>query len=99
MMKKKENITRRGFISKAAAIAAAPLILNPTYKSYARFRSNSINVGIIGLGNRASSAHIPTILKFPDVKIAALCDVRKEKLEGAAGKELISTGIPLSDRG
>ncbi|HDY89919.1 MAG TPA: Gfo/Idh/MocA family oxidoreductase, partial [bacterium] len=84
-MKKKENITRRDFISKGAMAAAAPLILNYNYNSFAKFKNNSINVGIIGLGNRASHAHIPTILKFPDVKIAALCDISKERLEGAAG--------------
>lgn len=82
-MKPKTDITRRDFIRKGAIAASAPLILNFTQKSFAQYSKRTINVGIIGTGGRGRNAHLRTCLKLPDVKITALCDIRKEELEKA----------------
>ena len=81
-MKAKSKITRRAFIHKSAAIATAPLILNYTDGSFQKIE-DVLNIGIIGLGGRAQGSHIPTCLKFPDIKIAAICDVKEERINEA----------------
>ena len=85
-MNKKENITRRDFICKSAIAASAPLGLNFTHNSFAKQSKETINVGIIGVGSRGQNAHIRTLLKFPDVKIAAICDIKEKRLEEALEK-------------
>lgn len=85
-MKTKSNITRRDFICKSAIAASAPLVLNFTHNSFAKQSKETINVGIIGVGSRGQNAHIRTLLKFPDVKIAAICDIKEKRLEEALEK-------------
>lgn len=80
-MKAKSKITRREFIQKGAAITTAPLILNYSHGSFAQEIKGVLNIGIIGLGGRAQGSHIPTLLKFPDVKIAAICDVKEVRIK------------------
>ncbi len=40
-----------------------------------------LNVGIVGCGVIAGQKHIPSLLKLPEVKIVALCDIVPEKAE------------------
>ena len=84
-MKAKSNITRREFIQKGAAITTVPLIMNSGYRSFVQKNNAVLKIGIIGLGGRAQSSHIPTCLKFPDIKIAAICDVKEERIKEATG--------------
>jgi predicted dehydrogenase len=46
--------------------------------------SKVFNVGIIGCGWIALDKHIPSMMKQPDAKIAALCDVKVERAAAAA---------------
>ena len=52
-----------------------------------------INVLIIGTASRAQSL-IRTMIQLPDVKIAALCDLQKTRMEKAA-KIITDAGLPL----
>jgi predicted dehydrogenase len=49
-----------------------------------------IKVGIIGVGGIAQTTHIPNLMKLEDVKIEAICDVNKEKLNFVGEKFNIS---------
>lgn len=83
-MKSKPKISRRGFIQKGAALASAPLVMNHSYRIFAG--QEKLNIAIIGLGGRGQNAHIRTCLKFPDVRIAAICDIREERINEALEK-------------
>ncbi|HEY3080192.1 MAG TPA: Gfo/Idh/MocA family oxidoreductase [Chloroflexota bacterium] len=49
-----------------------------------------VRVALIGAGNLASRYHYPSIASFPDVEIAAVCDLVREKAEAVAAR----FGIP-----
>lgn len=79
--------TRREFLKKSAlasAAVAAPLIL-PSRGRGQTPASEQIAVGIIGTGSIAQS-HLQTLLGFHDVRIAALCDVDRMRLDASAEK-------------
>jgi predicted dehydrogenase len=46
-------------------------------------RGSAINVGVIGTGNRGS-ADLASVLAQPDAKVAALCDIKPDRLDKAA---------------
>jgi predicted dehydrogenase len=78
-------MTRKEFIHKGAAIATAPLVLNYSRDGFAQ-DNDILNIGIIGLGGRGQNSHIRTCLKFPDVKIAAICDIKEKRIKEALEK-------------
>ena len=45
-----------------------------------------LRIGFIGAGRRANLAHYPSLAEMPDVEIAAICDLRKDRLEATADK-------------
>jgi virulence factor len=45
-----------------------------------------IRVGLIGAGGMANRVHYPSLAEFPDVEMAALCDLDEEKLQATAAK-------------
>ncbi len=45
-----------------------------------------LRIGFIGAGRRANVAHYPSLAEMPDVEIAAICDLRKDRLEATADK-------------
>jgi len=45
-----------------------------------------IKIGFIGAGVRANQAHYPSLAEMEDVEIAAICDLRKDRLEATADK-------------
>jgi len=47
---------------------------------------NKIKVGFIGAGSRANAAHYPSLAEMDDVEIAAICDLRKDRLKATADK-------------
>ena len=55
---------------------------------------NEVRIGIIGTGGIARGTHIPQLLKVPEAKITAICDIDEQKLR-QVGDEL---GIPESRR-
>lgn len=79
--------SRRSFV-KRSAIASAAVAL-PTVLPSRLFGQNApskqIVVGFIGTGNIAQM-HIQTLLGFPEVRIAAVCDVDRVRRDAAAEK-------------
>ena len=71
------NISRRGFMRRAACGAAGAALLPsivPASVFGADAPSNRINVGMIGMGNQ-SRIDLPMFLEQDDVQMAAVCDV------------------------
>ena len=82
IVSRKQGITRRGFIEKAAAVAAAlaaPRIV-PSSVFGANAPSNRIAMGFVGLGR--GHGFVLHYMKRPDVRILAVCDVAKGKADG-----------------
>lgn len=79
--------SRREFV-KRSAIAGAAVAL-PTILPSRLFGQNApskqVVVGFIGTGNIAQM-HIATLLGFPEVRIAAVCDVDRVRRDAAAEK-------------
>ncbi len=79
--------SRREFLKRSAvasAAVAAPMIL-PGRLFGQNAPSKQIVVGFIGTGNIAQM-HLETLLGFPEVRIAAVCDVDRFRREAAARK-------------
>ncbi len=53
-----------------------------------------VRIGIIGVGSIATGTHIPQLLKIPECKIVAVCDINEEQLN-KVGKQL---GIDTAHR-
>ena len=49
-------------------------------------RMKRVKVGFIGAGSRANVAHYPSLAEMEDVEIAAICDLRRDRLEATADK-------------
>ena len=47
--------------------------------------NDRINLGFIGVG-RMGGGHLNSFLKFPDVRIVSICDVRKDRRDNAKQK-------------
>jgi predicted dehydrogenase len=45
-----------------------------------------VKVGFVGAGVRANVAHYPSLAEMEDVEIAAICDLRRDRLEATAEK-------------
>ena len=52
--------------------------------------ADKVRAGLIGAGGMANSVHYPSLAEFPDVEMAAICDLVPEKLAKTAEK----FGIP-----
>lgn len=74
---------RRGFILRAAAFAAAAKAgLTASSARAAQAPSNTVAMGIIGVGGRGSQL-LPVFMHQNDVRILAVCDVIKDRRERA----------------
>lgn len=49
-------------------------------------RSRRVRVAMIGAGSMANHVHYPSLASFPDVEIAAVCDLNPERLHATADK-------------
>ena len=49
-------------------------------------KKEKIRLALIGAGGMANSVHYPSLVKFPDVEMAGLCDLAEEKLKTTAEK-------------
>ncbi len=78
--------SRRQFLKTAGALTAGmvagPLIA-PRSIFGANAPSNRINLAFIGVGRQARASNIPGFIKHPDVRIVAVCDVDRWRLEQA----------------
>ena len=76
------SISRRNFL-KVSALAsmavASPMLVPKTV-----FGANeTIHVGVVGLGVRGGSTHVPAFSALPNVKVVALADPDKPRMEAA----------------
>jgi predicted dehydrogenase len=79
------SMTRRDFVKRSAAAGAAVAFPFAT-GSRVLGANEEIRVGVVGLGNRGAGAHIPLFGKQKGVRIAAICDPDKERLDKAAAQ-------------
>ena len=70
------GLTRRNLFA-AAAVSALPRRTSG--------QSEAVNVGVIGNGIRGTFL-IDSLMKLPDVKVQALCDIKPDRLDKAASK-------------
>ena len=74
------TVSRRLFL-KSTALAAAPLIV-PARLFGAEAPSRTLNVGIVGCGNRFR-AHSGCFSSAPGVRVVAVCDIWPDRTKGA----------------
>lgn len=87
-------LSRRQFLRRAAAVAAAPYVLSRPGR--ARTPPNSrITLGLIGLGNMAN-IHLGNLVHNEDLQIVALCDVRRWQCDAVRKRieEAYGAGTP-----
>jgi predicted dehydrogenase len=82
MSKQRSPVNRRQFLQTATASAIAPLIVprHVVARSQTTPPSDRITLGHIGVGSMGGG-HVRGFLKMPDVRVMAVCDVRKEALD------------------
>jgi len=71
---------RRFLMGALAGVASATLPRGA--RGLWRSPNETIGAGIIGLGDRGRS-HLATLLKFPGLRVVALCDVQRDALDRA----------------
>lgn len=49
-------------------------------------RSRRVRLAMVGAGSMANHVHYPSLASFPDVEIAAICDLNPERLNATADK-------------
>ncbi|MGD0092830.1 MAG: Gfo/Idh/MocA family oxidoreductase [Planctomycetota bacterium] len=81
-----KNVTRRGFLKTAAALAAAPCVLPASVLGAdgAASPSERIVMAGIGIGGRGSS-DLQSLMHFPDCQFVAVAEVRKERRDAVKG--------------
>src|SRR5262249_42638371 len=72
-------VSRRSFLQSAAAAAVAPLIWGPSSQAAP---SAKLTLGFIGVGTMGRG-HLNGFLGREGVEVVAVCDVVKERLDGA----------------
>lgn len=79
------NVSRRSFLKRAGASAAAigaPWVV-PASVLGAQSPANRVNVGMIGIGRQARYANMKSFLGAPDAQVVAVCEVDRWRLENA----------------
>ncbi|HUT33437.1 MAG TPA: Gfo/Idh/MocA family oxidoreductase [Planctomycetota bacterium] len=79
-MPRKQRTTRRNFLRGAAGAAAAPLFV----RSSAFGANDKLTMGCIGLGGQGSG-DMRGFMGFSDLRVLAVCDVRKANRDRAKG--------------
>ena len=85
---KQKRISRRRFVKSsmvgAAGIIGIPIVLPASVVSgnSCTMPNEKVNLGFIGVG-RMGMIHLKSFLGYNDVRIVAICDVRKERRENA----------------
>jgi len=81
-MKKKDKLSRRGFLKTSAALAGTALAGAPDVSSrvYAA-GSDVVKVGLIGCGGRGAGAVVSALTVNPNAKLTAMADAFGDRLE------------------
>jgi len=95
MGEERTRVSRRGFLKTAAGAAAATATFNILHSAYAA-NADAIRVGLIGCGGRGTGAAQDCLKSAENVKLVALADLFKDRLDGArqeiARKKQFATG-------
>ena len=86
--------TRRQFLKRTAAAAAAPTIL-PSTVFGANAPSNRVTIGMIGVGGHGTGVNLKGFLGVPDAHVIAVCDVFRDRREAA--RDLVNQKYGTSD--
>jgi hypothetical protein len=89
------HLTRRQFVTTAAAACAAPLVIRASALGAEGkpAPSERITVGMIGVGRQAKYYNLKQFLQMPDVQVVAVCDVDAWRLDNC-GPTLTSCRRP-----
>jgi len=92
---------RRKFLKGMGAAVAVPLLMKGGLYAQNKRPSNTLNIGVIGLGYMCNR-HVGTLMVNPRCRIVALCDIddtrlnfQKARVESHYKKENISSDIKL----
>lgn len=77
------NITRRRFIETTSLGTAGALASTDTTLATGFPKNETLRIGVIGCGGRATYSLMPKAASLPNTKIVALCDVYKAHLRRA----------------
>ena len=95
-----ETTTRRSFVKKSAATSAAVFSaasLLPTQSVHsAQNADDSIKVGLVGTGGRGSGAVGDSVNSSEGVKLVAMADLAKDRVDGAAAGIQTSIGAAFA---
>jgi predicted dehydrogenase len=82
------SLTRRQFLRRTsvAALASTSLALPRVASSSVLGANDEIRVGVIGLGVRGARAHVPSFDRQAGVRVAAICDPDRLRLNACAEK-------------
>src|SRR5437867_2991572 len=84
--KKSRELTRRGFLqTSVAAAAVASTVSRVAPASAAVPAGPPLKAGLVGCGGRGTGAAKDILSSAPDIKITALADVFKDRMENARG--------------
>ncbi len=80
-----QRIPRRDFLKKSAVIAGATAISSLPFGAHSSV-NDTIRVALVGCGGRGTGAAFDALAAHPQVKIVALADAFRDKLDEAYGK-------------
>ena len=91
------SVTRRHFVAASAATIGAPWFV-PSHVLGGNGQvgpHDKINVGLIGIGKMMHDSHLPHLVKMPEVKVVAVCDVDTTRRE--SGKKRVDETYENTD--
>ena len=89
MKKNSFSLSRRGFVTGVAASLAAPMVI-PRHVLGGENNApanDKIVLGAVGMGMMMNGSHLPHLVKMPEVKVVAVCDV--DTTRRTAGKKRV----------
>lgn len=82
-MRRRRQLTRRGFFQQATAAATTPYLISAAALGADGHvaPSNRITIGMIGMGRQVIAYNLRELLNEPDAQVVAICDVDRWRLE------------------
>ncbi len=79
------SATRRSFLKRAGALAAAPWIIPASARGAdgSTAPSNRVTLGFIGLGFMGQRHHLSRFVEYPEAQVLGVCDVDRWRRENA----------------
>ena len=85
MRRESQAVNRRGFLRRAAALAAFPCVVAPSaLGGSAVAPSGRVTLGFIGVG-MMGRGHLHCCIRYPDAQVLAVCDVDRWRREYGKG--------------